>query len=487
MRAPPRTAPRRPAHVVGAVCGHVAGLGCLLIASGCRAERSEPPTRPAAAELLRRLDAAFDARDADAYFASWTRSHPLQRARRRAELDALFTAPNPLLRSSAVIAELWRDGDFGVARVEREYACARGGGRAHEQELVAFRVAGSEPQALFEIAVDGALLDVLPAGPDGRPSDTFACEPCNYRFRAPSGWLLVPHAARRSGCGESLSCIAYERDVSVDLSIAHDGRPAPARERLAEFVRAEYSRQPDALVAWTPPALAAAPDSRLDGAACELTLPCGTAARIHVASHGPLLYVFAVRGSAAALAEHREHTDRLLTGFQILDPARDPAGFGSDGILAHSGGRCDEGTYTNAPHRVRFSGPRGWPQRGLDVDALFAIEWTDPDGCGRVALHGYRAEGSDPAQRRRHARATVERAIRAGGLVLERSAEWHDCEQFGSAIVLRGSAGTGAAERAVAVRVQVADDMFAVVEIDGADADAVRAIEQTLAPVERTP
>ncbi len=177
------------------------------------------------AEVMRRLDAAFDKGDAVAYLAAFEPDHPgvhallAQRLRRLfpAGLPARGDSQNTLRRTSTILGDPRRVGPRTVVRVRHEvHAEGRPLAVAVEDSMIAFRTDGGSPVPTF--------VTEAPRSIDCPPADLFRCPPCNFEVGGVPGWLCVPMGRDRAQSLEASSFYLLGTDHACDVSVRIDGR-----------------------------------------------------------------------------------------------------------------------------------------------------------------------------------------------------------------------------------------------------------------------
>lgn len=348
----------------------------------------EPASTEALTALLADLDARFARGDVQGYLATFAPDHPGAHALLRRQLERLLANGRRFERTSSLTTAPRQIGPRTVVRVRHTFDA--GGHPFVDDVMLAVQTTAAGrlvPTFVVEIPAQwGCVRD-----------DRFRCPPCNYEVGGVDGWLCVPVRPERARSLEAASFHLIGTDIACDVTVVIDGEAAPAATAVQQLTQTlvdlDAGARPGPVEPWTPPSLAAHPHAHLTAARQEVSWPrdfggAGGTARFHVVALGSLQHVLLVRGSKAALHEHDDAVQALLTSYRVLQTDLDVALAAAEPLRHHTGGSFVGNHYRNERFGFQLTGPEGWQTRQLCGGAALRVSWTSPAGS-RLWLTGY--------------------------------------------------------------------------------------------------
>lgn len=395
--------------------------GCLIAQGQVETSAISEPSlsREAAAEIVRRLDAASDAAKYDALFDPLhTHVHSVRVAWMGRALGEKGAVKSKLLDFGIV-------GDRGVVLIESVFQPADVTIRS--TRYVAFRRDQDPPIAILDVEVNRGALGEKPLSGGGHSH--FGCPACNYVMEADPNWLMVPHLAERVGCLEAISFYSLTAPISVDLSVhVTRGQIEPA-QLLHELVVAKTDAKHvvGEIEEWIPPHYLGDRAVRgLVGAHVEVTDSRQHVSQLHAVAFGPVTYLFTGFASRESLRSHQPAINALLSTFMLRETNLAHVQRTLRPIEAHTGGSLDGLVYENAKLGLTFKGPEGFHGRMICGGHLAHVTYTCPTGRGSVSLRVLAPPPGFPFWTTESADASVSRCIEANAVEVSTDSGWSE-------------------------------------------------------------
>ncbi|MCA8975041.1 MAG: hypothetical protein KDC98_09985, partial [Planctomycetes bacterium] len=338
-----------------------------------------------------------------------------------------------------------------------------------------------------------------PRSPDCPSRAVFRCPPCNYEIGGVAGWLCVPMGRDHAQALEASSFFLLGTDLACDVSVRIDPTPLgeeckPATVNAEELAFAMRQFEPEARTGiaahWLPSSVAEHPPQGLDGARIRIDLPAtdsapdGNVALFHILQFGTLQHLLLVRGSKAALQDHRAQLDALLDSFRLLQTDLDRSTAAAAPLRHHLGGALDGTSYENITYDVRMTGPEDWQPQQRCGGAAFRIKWTSPAG-GFLWLNGYSVPPGMVSWCRDTADRWLHQLCDAAGLALPcQLADWGEstsCEALARTIECRAERELPGARSKRLLHVAFRDDILVIADGSGTTDGEWTAIEHAIA------
>jgi|SRR5712671_906600 len=364
----------------------------LLLLGTELAAQAGPPVlgRARCEQTLEQLDQLFDRGDADAYAAAFTWDRPSLQQLLVQRLRQVFAQPARLQRRSQLHAEPRPFGARTVLLVRHEFRAGTATGTAPgeasgvEHSFIVLDSTAATPLLQIEVPPD-QLADVS--------AERFTCAACNYRVGGTPGWLCVPVRPDRADDLEAVCFLLLGSDLGCEVAVHIDELPLPAPQAIEQLARAIATAVPGTRIGpvepWTPPGLQAPLPPHLQGARATVTLPDGSVNLLHTTTLGALRHVLVVRGSAAAMASHKQEVEALLASYELLQPDAELAELAARPLRLHHGGVLAGCEYRNDRWHLCFTGPLQWHPVLRCTGAAFQVVWSCPGSSGRLYLSGF--------------------------------------------------------------------------------------------------
>lgn len=460
-----------PAHLRTA---RAAALLALALAAGaCREAVGNPPDEAAVRALLAQLDRDCNAGDLRAYTNRFDTARSAANGPHLEYVGELLVPQRSFVCTTSLQRHAVRH-ERTIALIRSEY---RVDGAADAPPPPAWdgylvlRGGAREPRIELAVRADPRLEAML-------RGDVFLCTACNYSVGAPGPWLAVPIPAETTGCMENVAFYNLAADLHAMVSAWVGDDRDSARDLLAAVLArrgATASPQP-----WLPRAHAAEPPADLDGARCTLESG-GRATALHLVRHGPVLYLLAVEGSTAALADHAIAWQKLVDSFRLVRPQEGGWATVTGAARAHLGAEVAVGNlFHHSPTQVQFRGPLGWQAQLLPGPHLFRVGFRRPDQDDALWATALRLPAADRDRRRSHAAWIVTRCLADHGLEVAEDTGWTAFAQAADPQAVQRRVRCTSSGAPASVHAIVSGDLLLLFDWS-VHADAAPAVEATLA------